>query len=156
MSFIRKLVGWLFTYPAYRKLTEDQSKGVVATLALALYADGPPKESECEELSRELTGVPHYWAEEDAIDGIVGGYVARLDAEGFEAVARDIAPHLEGVAAEFLLVGAAFICNADGELTPLERENLTLLGRILGVSEDHIARIVIDPEGESAAMFAKR
>ena len=52
MQLIKKLVGWFFTYPAYRDITETQSEGVVSILALALHADGEPHDAEPEHHDR--------------------------------------------------------------------------------------------------------
>jgi hypothetical protein len=153
MPFIKKLVGWFFTYPPYRDITETQSEGVVSLLALALHADGEPHEAEREELERELTGVPHFWANEAVLREIVRNCIKRLKTETFATVVRDVIPRLEGLNPEYLLVGAAFICNGDDDLTALERTNLSEMGRLLGLDEDVIDRIVLHPTAASEALF---
>lgn len=154
MPLIKRLFGWFFTYPPYRELTAKQSEAVVALLALALHADGEPHPNEREELERELTGVPHYWADEAALRAIVDDYVTRLQTEDFADLVREIAPRLDRLRADFVLTGAAFICRSDHEFTAIERDNLTSLGRLLGLEDAVIDRIVLDPKGHSDAMFA--
>lgn len=154
MSLIKRLFGWFFTYPPYRELTARQSEALVALLALALHADGEPHEREREELERELTGVPHFWADEAALRAIVDDCVTRLHTEDFAELVREIVPRLEGLDADFVLTGAAFICHGDDDFTPLERENLASLGRLLGLGGDVIDRIILDPKTHSDAMFA--
>lgn len=153
MGFIKTLVGWFFTYPPYRDLTAEQSEGVVALLALALYADGEPHDTEREELERELTGVPHYWADEARLRSIVDDTIARFRLEDFEAHVREVAPRVSELDAEFILTGAAFVCHGDRLLTDIERANLAVMGRVLGVEQAVIERILSDPEGHSRAMF---
>jgi hypothetical protein len=154
MQFIRRLVGWFFTYPPYRDLTAEQSAAVVALLTLALYADGAPRDDEREELEREVTGVPHYWANEVELRRIIATFGERVGAEDFGDLVSEVVPALEDVPKEFLLTGAAFVCHGDEELTPVEQERLAEMGRAFGLADDMIERIVSDPVKASEAMFA--
>ncbi len=158
MGFFKKLFGWFFTYPAYRDIDARQSEAVVGLLTLALYADGEPEESEREELERELTGVPHYWAAEPVLRGIVreraeGFTEGALTTEAFEALAAELAAPLGDVPRAFLLTGAAFVCHGDDELTELEKKNLTAMGRALGLTAETVEEIVSDPTKHSQKMF---
>jgi len=155
LRFVKKLIGWFFTYPAYRKLSPVQSEGILALMTLALYADGEPEESEREELERELTGVPHFWADEDALRDIVRTFSERVAHEDFEALVAEVKPRIEGLDPAFLLTGAAFICHGDHRLTDLERQRLTSMGRTLGVAEVDIDRIIRDPKAAGSAMLTQ-
>lgn len=154
MALVRKLLGWLFTYPPYRDISAAQSEALVALLALALHADGKPHPAEREELEREITGVPLYWADEAGLRQVIKTYVKRLRDESFAHLVTEVHAQLDGLSPEFLLTGAAFICHGDDDLTELERKNLTLMGQLLGLDDAVIASIVGDPTQASERMFA--
>ena len=153
LTFIKRLVGWFFTFPAYRDITPEQSEGVIALLTLALHADGEPEETEREELERELTGVPHYWADVASLRRVVARVGERSKHEDFDALVAEVVPAVVGLDPAFLLAGAAYICHGDHRLTELERSRLASMGRALGVADIDVERIIRSPAEAGTSMF---
>ena len=148
--FMKKFLGWLFTAPSYRELTETQSEGVIAALVVALHADGEPTSSEQRAFSSELAKLSLYWADESRVEALTARYAERMrqgsPREAAAKIAADISPLLAGVELDFVLLGAVFVARGGESLLPIEHDTLQVLGEALGVPAEMIRELLSDPQ----------